>query len=108
MFPFPLNIIKALALLLFWCFYSPATGYAQQYNLLPFNVEDGLPQSTVFDILQDHQGYLWIGTDGGGICRYDGYRFRTYGSSEGLEANSIRRIIEDKEHTLWIDTNMGL
>jgi ligand-binding sensor domain-containing protein/serine phosphatase RsbU (regulator of sigma subunit) len=89
-------------------FLSAISASAQQFNLINFNVEEGLPQSTVWDIFQDHEGYLWVGTDGGGLCRYDGFRFKTYGSLEGLEANSIRRIAQDKEHNLWVATNMGL
>jgi ligand-binding sensor domain-containing protein len=63
---------------------------AQQFNLIPFNVEEGLPQSTVYDILQDREGYLWIGTDGGGVCRYDGFRFS--GSDHSDPARVWRQI----------------
>lgn len=38
---------------------------------------EGLPSMTIYDILQDQKGYIWLGTDAG-ICRYDGYEFRTF------------------------------
>lgn len=82
--------------------------FAQQYNFLNYGVEDGLPQSTVYEIFQDNDGYLWLGTDGGGLSRYDGYRFKTYGKSEGLNANVIRKITQDKQNNIWVATNGGL
>ena len=82
--------------------------FSQQYNFLNYGVEDGLPQSTVYEIFQDNDGYLWLGTDGGGLSRYDGYRFKTYGKSEGLNANVIRKITQDKQNNIWVATNGGL
>src|SRR5690242_5080473 len=40
-------------------------------------IEDGLAQSTVQAILQDAQGYIWLGTQDG-LQRYDGYEFLTF------------------------------
>ncbi len=42
-----------------------------------YSVNDGLSQSTVFDITQDDQGFLWIATRDG-INRFDGYTFNEY------------------------------
>jgi ligand-binding sensor domain-containing protein/serine phosphatase RsbU (regulator of sigma subunit) len=82
--------------------------FSQQFNFLNYGVEDGLPQSTIYEIFQDNDGYLWLGTDGGGLSRYDGYRFKTYGKSEGLNANVIRKITQDKHNNIWVATNGGL
>jgi len=40
-----------------------------------FTLRDGLPQSQVNDIVQDNEGFLWIATNGGGVCRFDGEEF---------------------------------
>ena len=42
-----------------------------------YGVDQGLPQSTVWDILQDDFGFLWVST-ADGLCRFDGYTFNTY------------------------------
>ena len=66
---------------------------------------EGLPQGTVYDSLQDSQGFVWLATEDG-LVRYDGlelYRYaysRTAGS--GLPGNFIREIVEDARHDLWI------
>jgi ligand-binding sensor domain-containing protein/serine phosphatase RsbU (regulator of sigma subunit) len=96
----------ALTLIVTGIFVAPV--FSQQLNFQTYSVEDGLPQSTVFEIFQDRDGYLWIGTDGGGLCRFDGYRFKAYGKNEGLRANVVRRIAQDNENALWIATNNGL
>ena len=49
-----------------------------------------------------------MGTDGGGVCRYDGYRFKYYNKSNGLKGNVVRKISQDTENTLWLATNNGL
>ena len=39
--------------------------------------EEGLSQSTVFDVLQDRTGFMWIATQDG-LNQFDGYRFRIF------------------------------
>ncbi len=67
-----------------------------------------MPQSTVFSILQDSRGYLWLGTDGAGISRFDGINFKTYNKKQGLAGNIVRSIMEDNEGNLWIGTDEGI
>ena len=45
---------------------------------------DGLSQSTVMSVLQDSQGFLWLGTESG-LDRYDGYSIREYRRERGNE-----------------------
>ena len=55
-------------------------------------IEDGLPQNTVFRVLQDSRGFLWVGTENG-LCRYDGYSFKPYqydpGDPSSLSHNRV-------------------
>ena len=51
--------------------------WAQAPNFQQITDIDGLPSMTVYDVLQDQQGFLWFGTEVG-ICKYDGYTFKTY------------------------------
>jgi len=78
--------------------------YPQRYFFRQFSVEKGLPQSTVFSIEQDNWGFLWIGTDGGGICRFDGKEFINYTKSNGLAGNVVRAI-HFSEELIWIGTD---
>lgn len=71
---------------------------------------NGLAQNTVDCILKDHQGFMWFGT-WNGLCRYDGYSFKTYQKEQyphDLPDNFIHTICEDSLENLWIGTGRGL
>ncbi len=74
---------------------------AQHYPFTTITNKDGLPQSSVFKIAQDHQGYIWMATEAG-LCRYDGYDFKNYSYHSGLDANFIFDIEFDSKGRLWI------
>lgn len=59
-------------------FYFVGLCIGQQYSIKNYSVNDGLPQSQVFGITQDREGYLWLGTKGGGIVRFDGNTFTPF------------------------------
>ena len=69
---------------------------------------DGLGQNRVWTILQDRDSFLWFGTDGGGISRYDGDKFVNFTTDDGLISNSVWAIHQDREGFLWFGTNGGI
>jgi len=79
-------------------------------KLLPvqtLSIGDGLPQSQVTALVQDTQGYLWVGTLGG-LSRYDGDRFATFTVRDGLPSNRIRVLMVDTQGRIWVGTGAGL
>jgi len=69
----------------------------------------GLSQSSINCILQDREGFLWIGT-WSGLIRYDGYSTVIYHSDNApgkLKSNKITTLYEDRRGYLWIGTHMG-
>nr|WP_288248214.1 sensor histidine kinase [uncultured Romboutsia sp.] len=88
--------------------------YVSAYNNINFkNItsEDGLSQGTVETIIQDDQGYIWLGTNDG-LCRYNGYEFKIYKHDEELENsitnNYIVDIKQDNSGNIWGGTANGL
>ena len=96
--------MRDLALLLI-CFIAAEVASAQQYDFQRFSVEEGLPRSGVYCLLEDSRGFLWVGTEGGGLVRFDGRQFQTYTTGNGLPGNTIRSLFEDRDGNIWLGTN---
>jgi signal transduction histidine kinase/ligand-binding sensor domain-containing protein/DNA-binding response OmpR family regulator len=75
-----------------------------------FSLEQGMPQSTAMCILQDRQGFVWVGTQEG-LCRFDGNTFVVFKNDPddpaSLSSNLVKSICEDKEGNLWMGTFSG-
>lgn len=71
-------------------------------NFSSFSVLQGLKHIQTTCLLLDQLGCLWIGTDGGGLSRYDGKQFITYTDQTGLGGNSISSIFQDNSGNIWI------
>ncbi|MEO1408748.1 MAG: two-component regulator propeller domain-containing protein [Bacteroidota bacterium] len=81
---------------------------AQEYYFRNFSGKDGLAQSQVYDLLEDRRAFIWMGTWGGGLSRYDGSEFRNFTQAQGLRSNYVLSICEDEAGDLWIGTDQGL
>ena len=79
-------------------------------HFVRFGGDAGLSPGGVMAILQDRQGFLWLGTEDG-LDRYDGYELqhhvhdRTHPGS--LSNNWVSGLVEDAEGTLWVSTDGG-
>jgi len=73
--------------------------------------KDGLSQNSINSIIQDLDGYIWIGTQDGLNC-YDGYTFKVYrpdpNEPMSLKYTSITTLSVDKRGMLWIGSDAGL
>ena len=77
-------------------------------NFTTFTVKDGLARNGIGSIVQDREGSLWFGTNGGGVSRYDDSTFTTITTQDGLAHNDVRAIFQDREGSLWFGTEVGL
>ncbi|MBO6517801.1 MAG: hypothetical protein JJ975_14750, partial [Bacteroidia bacterium] len=84
------------------------SAFGQRNHFKHYGLEDGLPQSQVFDVLQDSRGFLWVGTRGGGMARFDGNQFKSLSTKQGLINNFVNCIYEDSEGDIWVGTRAGL
>lgn len=78
------------------------------YSIRNYKAIDGLPQSQVNIMLEDKNGYLWIGTHGGGLARFDGREFKVYTTLDGLLSNIITFLKLDSKQNLWIIHPRGM
>lgn len=91
---------------------STPSAYGQPRNISfeHITMEEGLSQSTILAITQDHEGFLWLGTQEG-LNRYDGYDFTVYKydphNPNSISDNWITALEVDRNGDLWIGTNAG-
>lgn len=92
-------------------FLSPFRVDSQSTDFKSLTVQDGLSCSNVNAIVQDGEGFIWIGTFDG-LNRYDGYEFTVYrnlkGDPSSISANAIQDLFVDAQKRLWIGTQSGL
>ena len=85
-----------------------AQSYPAQYVATVWQTEQGLPVNSVAAIVQDHEGYLWVATDGG-LARFDGVRFRVFGGDDfpSLQSSRFQSLHVSRSGELWIGTRNG-
>jgi signal transduction histidine kinase len=77
-------------------------------NFTVFTTRDGLSNDSVWALLEDRAGDLWIGTDGGGLNRFRDGAFYAYKSGDGFSSDIVLSLYEDRAGDLWIGTSGGL
>ncbi|MGB0523166.1 MAG: two-component regulator propeller domain-containing protein [Flammeovirgaceae bacterium] len=82
----------------------------QKYHYKVYSVDNGLPQSEVLpnSLIQDERGSIWVGTNGGGVVRFDGDSKTIISKQDGLPSNAIRGLYLDNKKNLWITTVSGI
>ena len=82
----------------------------EQSNYLTktFGTQNGLPSSEITCMMQDSNGFLWVGTSAGLSC-FDGSRFKNFLKADNYFTGKIYNIKEDTARKiLWIACNAGL
>ena len=86
--------------------------YAQQgfEYVLQLREENGLPDNSIRSIIQDAEGFIWLGMDEG-VARYDGAQFVTLkhkpGDDTSIPDNRANALLSIGDQ-LWIGTPLGL
>ena len=79
-------------------------------NYTNYGVADGLSQDSVTSIVEDDQGYVWIGTING-LNRFDGNVFKPFYAEDiegSLPSSFIRNLLIDDNGVLIVGTDKGL
>ena len=78
---------------------------------MAIGIEQGLSHNFVEDMTKDSRGFLWVATNGGGLCRYDSYQFICLDQASArhsLKSNFIKAICEDPFKRLWVSGEEGM
>ena len=87
-----------------------AQGEVPKFNFV--NIKEGISKVGVYSILQDDYGFIWIGTNGSGLYRYDGIDYKSYkhiiNDSTSISSSQINCSYLDSRNRLWVGTEVGL
>ncbi|MBN8703375.1 MAG: SpoIIE family protein phosphatase [Bacteroidetes bacterium] len=82
--------------------------FSQTFNFRNYNVESGLSNDQILCFFQDKDGVVWMGTNGGGINKFDGKSFEHLTTKDSLADNVVYSITGDKQGTIYVGTNNGM
>ncbi|MDP3945854.1 MAG: two-component regulator propeller domain-containing protein [Lutibacter sp.] len=74
---------------------------AQIPGLTQFTTNNGLPSNTIYDIVQDEDGFIWFATDYG-ISKFDGLTFKNFTINDGIPDNEILLLFKDTKNRIWM------
>ena len=76
-----------------------------QFLFSHYTTSSGLISNQVNSIVQDGEGYLWMGTTDG-LQRFDGVRYKTFqhqeNDSTSIPSNPVWQLLVDKKKNLWL------
>ncbi|MFZ1376792.1 MAG: ATP-binding protein [Geothrix sp.] len=70
-----------------------------------YGTDQGLGSEVVSAMVQDLEGRLWVGTEGG-LCFFDGSRFSSFPGA--LPSGFVQSLSVDRDGSLWVATDGGL
>ncbi|KQC29535.1 hypothetical protein AAY42_06255 [Flagellimonas eckloniae] len=75
-------------------------------------VKENIFQRPITTMIMDKNGFIWIGTDGAGLYKFNGFSYTYYGHDlkdvNSINSNSINSLFLDATGQLWIGTDAGL
>jgi len=84
-----------------------ASSHAPEW--IVYNTDNsGLPYNYVECLAFDGPGNKWIGTEGGGLAKFDGVNWTVYDTdNSGLPHDRVEALAFDEQGNLWIGTRYG-
>ncbi|WDF66014.1 hybrid sensor histidine kinase/response regulator transcription factor [Flavobacterium sp. KACC 22763] len=96
------------------CFFSIANSLFSQgkFDSYQFrSIQETASKRAVSSIIQDKNDFIWIGTSGAGLYRYDGVNYFGYkyeNKPGSVNSNFIYSTFIDSKNNLWVGTDQGL
>ncbi|WP_445456995.1 hybrid sensor histidine kinase/response regulator transcription factor [Flavobacterium sp. HNIBRBA15423] len=76
------------------------------------SIKEATSKRAISTIIKDQYGFIWIGTNGAGLFKYDGFNYIGYeydAKNEGsINSNLIYSMHVDTHNNLWVGTDEGL
>ncbi|MGJ8761353.1 MAG: hybrid sensor histidine kinase/response regulator transcription factor [Polaribacter sp.] len=104
------GITFILSLCTFFCVHIEAQNKTQNFNFE--TIKEGISKVGIYTIIQDNYGFIWIGTNGSGLYKFDGLDYTSYKfmqeDATSISSNLVFSSYLDKDNNLWVGTEDGL
>lgn len=92
------------------CYTSWSQEVVSKYDFI--SIKEGISKVGIYTIIQDDLGFIWLGTNGAGLYRYDGISYESYkyviDDVTSLSSNFVQCSYLDNKNRLWLGTENGL
>ncbi|MCX6301204.1 MAG: SpoIIE family protein phosphatase [Bacteroidia bacterium] len=99
--PYTKILVTAGCFFLFSCL-----SYGQTYRFKNYGPDSNIPNSFIYTLNQDHNGYLWVGT-GAGLAKFDGFDFHNIIFPDSSVGRYPTTSLRDMKGILWFGCNDG-
>ncbi|MDW5287240.1 two-component regulator propeller domain-containing protein [Formosa sp. PL04] len=76
------------------------------------SIKEGISKVGIFTITQDSSGFIWLGTNGSGLYRFNGLEYDLYkhvlNDSTSISSSLVYSSFLDEKDRLWFGTEEGL
>lgn len=69
-----------------------------------FTTKDGLKDNNIKCVIEEKEGNLFFGSDGGGLIKFTNEDFVCYTQKDAIGSNVVMSIIEDQNKNIWLST----
>ena len=98
--------MRKIVIFIFVNYLFQASLSAQIPGLTQFTIDNGLPSNTIYDTVQDENGFMWFATDYG-VSKFDGLTFNNFTINDGLPGNEILKLYKDSKNRIWMSAFNG-
>ncbi len=107
----PMNVIRSILTDhsgAVWIGGNEAVMRWQADTITTYTQKEGLPFEPIYDMMEDNEHTLWMGSYGGGLVRLKNGKFTRFTHAQGLFDEVIYQILEDNRRYLWMSGLKGV
>lgn len=93
-------LIKMLFRILILIIISNSLLFSQEFIVKKYGRADGLPETGIYDIVQDTNGVMWFATKKG-LLSYDGYEWKNVSEELNIPQVAYTKFQKDEKNNIW-------
>jgi hypothetical protein len=107
----PMNVIRSIFVDhsgTVWVGSNDAVRCWRNDTIITYTQKDGLPFEPIYEMIEDSEHTLWMGSYGGGLVRFKDGKFTRYTHKQGLYNDAVYSLVEDNRGYLWLGGMKGI